>query len=219
MRILLVEDDPVLSQQLATQLRAHNFAVDQAYDGEEGHYLGEVESYDMAVLDLGLPKMTGVEVLKSWRQLGRTMPVLILTARDDWQQKVEGFEAGADDYVTKPYQAQEVIARIRALIRRSVGKASAVLTCGPILLNTHNGEVRRHDDVIELTAYEHKLLSYLMHHQGEIISRTILLEHIYEQDFDPDSNTLEVFVGRLRRKLNCSVIKTVRGRGYQLVCD
>ncbi len=217
MRLLLVEDDESLSRQLASALRHENFAVDQAFDGEEGHYQGDVEPYDAVILDIGLPVMNGIQVLQTWRKDGRNMPVLILTARDNWQEKVEGFEAGADDYVTKPFQLEEVIARVRALIRRSSGLASPVLTCGPITLDTHSGEVRVQDQAVSLTAYEHKLISYLMHHQGEVVSRTILSEHIYEQDYDPDSNTLEVFVGRLRKKLNVPNIKTVRGRGYQLV--
>ncbi len=217
MRLLLIEDDQSLSRQLASALRQENFAVDQAFDGEEGHYQGDVEPYDAVILDIGLPVMNGIEVLKSWRKDERNMPVLILTARDNWQEKVEGFEAGADDYVTKPFQLEEVIARVRALIRRSSGLASPVLTCGPITLDTHSGEVQVNSQAVSLTAYEHKLISYLMHHQGEVVSRTILSEHIYEQDYDPDSNTLEVFVGRLRKKLNVPNIKTVRGRGYQLV--
>lgn len=217
MRLLLIEDDESLSRQLAAALRQENFAVDQAFDGEEGHYQGDVEPYDAVILDIGLPVMNGIDVLKTWRKDGRNMPVLILTARDNWQEKVEGFEAGADDYVTKPFQLEEVVARVRALIRRSSGLASPVLTCGPIKLDTHSGEVQVNDQAVSLTAYEHKLISYLMHHQGEVVSRTILSEHIYEQDYDPDSNTLEVFVGRLRKKLNVPNIKTVRGRGYQLV--
>ncbi len=217
MRLLLIEDDESLSRQLALALRQENFAVDQAFDGEEGHYQGDVEPYDAVILDIGLPVMNGIDVLKTWRKDARNMPVLILTARDNWQEKVEGFEAGADDYVTKPFQLEEVVARVRALIRRSSGLASPILTCGPITLDTHTGEVQVNSLPVSLTAYEHKLISYLMHHQGEVVSRTILSEHIYEQDYDPDSNTLEVFVGRLRKKLNVPNIKTVRGRGYQLV--
>ena len=217
MRLLLIEDDRALSDQLAKALRKENFAVDCAYDGEEGQYLGEVEAFDCIILDLGLPKVSGVEALKFWRKIGKSVPVLILTARDDWQQKVQGFEAGADDYVTKPFQFEEIIARIRALIRRASGHSHAVLSCGAISLDTHSGLVSVEGQSIALTAYEHKLLSYLMHHKGKVISRTVLSEHIYEQDFDPDSNTLEVFVGRLRKKLNTTALKTVRGRGYQLI--
>ena len=217
MRLLIVEDDERLANQLATALREENFAVDMAHDGEEGHYQGDVEPYDAVILDLGLPIMSGIEVLKKWRADDRKMPVLILTARDNWQEKVEGFDAGADDYVTKPFQIEEVVARLRALIRRSSGHAAPVLTCGEISLDTHTGAVAVSGQVIELTAYEFKLIDYLMHHQGEVVSRTVLSEHIYEQDYDPDSNTLEVFVGRLRKKLNVPNIKTVRGRGYQLV--
>ena len=216
MRILLVEDDEDLNRQLATALREAHYAVDVAFDGEEGHFLGDTETYDAVVLDLGLPRMDGVSVIKRWREDGRDTPVLILTARDAWSEKVAGFDAGADDYVTKPFQVEEVLARLRALIRRAAGHSSAELTCGDVLLDTRTGRVAVKGAPIKLTAYEYKVLAYLMHHKNQVISRTELTEHIYDQDFDRDSNTIEVFVGRLRRKIGGDLIQTVRGLGYQL---
>ena len=216
MRLLVVEDDPDLARQLSTALTDAGYAVDQAHDGEEAQFLGETESYDAVVLDLGLPVVDGITVLERWRRAGHNMPVLILTARDRWSEKVAGFDAGADDYVAKPFNLEEVLARLRALIRRAAGHATADLECGPVVLNTRAGKVTVNGDPVRLTAQEFKLLSYLMHHQGEVVSRTDLTEHIYDQDFDRDSNTIEVFVGRLRKKLNVDVIKTVRGLGYRL---
>ena len=216
MRLLVVEDDPDLSRQLTDILCAQGYAVDSATDGEEAEYLGEVEPYDAVVLDLGLPVKDGVSVLESWRNKGLTMPVLILTARGQWSEKVSGFDAGADDYLTKPFQMEELQARLRALIRRSAGHASSILTCGPVSLDTRNAEVRVNDEPVALTGHEYKLLSYLIHHSDKIISRTELTEHIYDQHFDRDSNTIEVFVGRLRKKLGIDVIKTVRGLGYRM---
>jgi two-component system OmpR family response regulator len=197
-------------------LSAANYTVDLAKDGEEGHFLGDTEPYDVVVLDLGLPKIDGVTVLSRWRRAGRSMPVLILTARDRWSEKVAGFDAGADDYVTKPFQMEEVLARIRALIRRAAGHASAELECGALRINPASGRVTVDGVPIKLTAQEFRLLDYLMHHQGKIVSRTELTEHIYDQDFDRDSNTIEVFVGRLRKKLGANYIATVRGLGYRL---
>ena len=216
MRLLVVEDDPDLSRQLTDILCAQGYAVDSAADGEEAEYLGEVEPYDAVVLDLGLPVKDGVSVLESWRNKGLTMPVLILTARGQWSEKVSGFDAGADDYLTKPFQMEELQARLRALIRRSAGHASSILTCGPVSLDTRNAEVLVNDEPVSLTGHEYKLLSYLIHHTDKIISRTELTEHIYDQHFDRDSNTIEVFVGRLRKKLGIDVIKTVRGLGYRM---
>jgi len=216
MRLLVVEDDPDLSRQLTDILCAQGYAVDSAADGEEAEYLGEVEPYDAVVLDLGLPVKDGVSVLESWRNKGLTMPVLILTARGQWGEKVSGFDAGADDYLTKPFQMEELQARLRALIRRSAGHASSILTCGPVSLDTRNAEVLVNDEPVSLTGHEYKLLSYLIHHTDKIISRTELTEHIYDQHFDRDSNTIEVFVGRLRKKLGIDVIKTVRGLGYRM---
>lgn len=216
MRLLLVEDDPDLARQLGEALRAEGYAIDQAYDGEEAEFLGETESYDAVVLDLGLPVVDGLTVLKRWRENGKTMPVLILTARDAWTEKVAGFDAGADDYVAKPFRIEEILARLRALIRRSAGLATAELVCGPVRLDTVSAAVYVDAREIKLTGHEYKLLSYLMHHMGRVVSRTELTEHIYDQDFDRDSNTIEVFIGRLRRKLDTDVIKTVRGLGYRL---
>ena len=217
MRILLIEDDCDLNRQLATALRESHYTVDVAFDGEEGQFLGETEPFDAVILDLGLPKLDGISVLKAWRTAGRDMPVLILTARDAWSEKVAGFDAGADDYVAKPFRMEEVLARIRALIRRAAGHSTAELHCRDILLDTRSGRVSRAGAPVKLTAHEYKVLAYLMHHPGKVISRTELIEHIYDQDFDRDSNTIEVFVGRLRRKLGNELIATVRGRGYQLV--
>ena len=216
MRVLVVEDDPELSRQLTKALTDAGYAVDHASDGEDGHHLGDTEPYDAVVLDLGLPEVDGVTVLKRWRTAGRKMPVLILTARGQWGEKVSGFDAGADDYVTKPFHMEEVLARLRALIRRSGGHAAAELTCGPVALDTNSGKVTVNGSLVKLTAQELRLLSYLMHHPGKVVSRTELTEHIYDQDFDLDSNTIEVFIGRLRKKLGVAVIHTKRGLGYQL---
>lgn len=216
MRLLLVEDDPDLSRQMKSILEEDGYAVDVSGDGEDGHFLGETESYDAIVLDLGLPIMDGLSVLNKWRQAGITTPVLILTARDGWSEKVSGLDAGADDYVTKPFKVEEVLARVRALIRRAAGQASPELTCGPVILNSNSSKVTVDGMPVRLTAQEYKLLAYLMHHPEKIISRTELTEHIYDQDFDRDSNTIEVFVGRLRKKLPKDCIETVRGLGYQI---
>ena len=216
MRVLVVEDDADLSRQLKTVLTEAGYAVDTAPDGEEGHFLGDTEPYDAVVLDLGLPVIDGVTVLKRWRRAGRNMPVLILTARYRWSAKVAGFDAGADDYVTKPFQIEEVLARIRALIRRAAGHSSGELECGGLQINSGSGRVTVDGDPVKLTAQEFRLLDYLMHHKGKIVSRTELTEHIYDQDFDRESNTIEVFVGRLRKKLGGDYIKTVRGLGYKL---
>ncbi|MFO0992397.1 MAG: response regulator transcription factor [Hyphomicrobiales bacterium] len=214
MRLLVVEDDPDLNRQLVTALTDAGYAVDKASDGEEGHFLGDTEPYDAVVLDLGLPVLDGVSVLEKWRRSGRKMPVLILTARDRWSDKVAGFDAGADDYVAKPFHMEEVLARIRALVRRSAGHASSEISCGPLLLDTAGARVTVDGRAIKLTSLEFRLLSYLMHHKGKVVSRTELVEHLYDQDFDRDSNTIEVFVGRLRKKLGVDVLHTVRGMGY-----
>ncbi|MFC5067818.1 response regulator transcription factor [Flaviflagellibacter deserti] len=216
MRILVVEDDPDLNRQLVTSLGNAGYAVDHALDGEEGHYLGENEPYDAVILDIGLPKMDGLRVLESWRKAGRDFPVLILTARDRWGDKVQGFDAGADDYVAKPFHMEEILARLRALVRRAAGHSKSDLVCGPVHLDTRSGRVLVDGNQIRLTSHEYRLLSYLMHHQGRVVSRTELVEHLYDQDFDRDSNTVEVFVGRVRKKLGVDVIQTVRGLGYVL---
>jgi two-component system, OmpR family, response regulator len=214
MRILVVEDDPDLSRQLVGAFTDAGYVVDAARDGEEGHFLGDTEPYDAVVLDLGLPVMDGVSVLEKWRRAGRKMPVLILTARDRWSDKVQGFDAGADDYVAKPFHMEEVLARIRALLRRAGGHATSELSCGPLTLDPKAARVTVNGQAVKLTSLEFRLLSYLLHHKGRVVSRAELVEHLYDQDFDRDSNTIEVFVGRLRKKLGVEVLRTIRGLGY-----
>ncbi|MBP2229448.1 response regulator [Azospirillum agricola] len=216
MRILVVEDNAELARQLAQRLEAEGYAVDRAADGEDGQFLGETEPYDAAILDLGLPKVDGLSVLRSWRRNAVTVPVLILTARDAWHEKVQGIDAGADDYLAKPFNMEELLARVRALIRRAKGHATADIACGGVVLDTRSGRVTVDGAPVELTAYEYRVLSYLMHRKGRTVSRSELIEHVYTQDFDRDSNTVEVFVGRLRRKIGADMIKTVRGLGYRL---
>ena len=216
MRILIVEDEPNLQRQLRQTLESAGYAVDSAADGEEGQYLGETEAYDAVILDLGLPEVDGLTVLDRWRKHGHKMPVLVLTARDSWSDKVAGLDAGADDYLAKPFQSEELIARLRALIRRASGNASSELVAGDVRLDTRSGKVTRAGEPVKLTAQEYKLLSYLLHHKGKVVSRTELIEHIYDQDFDRDSNTIEVFVTRIRKKLGADIITTIRGLGYQL---
>lgn len=219
MRILVVEDNIDLNRQLVTALSDAGYAVDSAMDGEEGHFLGDTEPYDAVILDLGLPKMDGISVLEQWRREKRNMPVLILTARDRWNDKVAGIDAGADDYVAKPFHMEEVLARVRALLRRSAGQASSELECGPLRVDTRAAKVTVNGNPVKLTSHEYRLLAYMIHHRGRVVSRTELVEHLYDQDFDRDSNTIEVFIGRLRRKLSCDIIRTVRGLGYCLVAD
>jgi len=216
MRILLVEDEPTLQAQLAEGTRAAGYVVDLADNGVDAHFMGDTESYDAVVLDLGLPQMDGIAVLRKWRAAGRVMPVLILTARDSWHEKVAGIDAGADDYLTKPFHMEELLARLRALIRRAGGHASAELVCGALTLDTRNSRATVDGKALALTSHEYRVLAYLMHHRDEIISRNDLVEHIYAQDFDRDSNTVEVFIGRLRKKLPPGMIETVRGLGYRL---
>jgi two-component system OmpR family response regulator len=213
-RLLVVEDDKTLNQQIVAALEGAGYAVDHAHDGEEGQFLGETEPYDCVILDLGLPKTDGVTLLGNWRRAGLRMPVIILTARDRWSDKVSGFDAGADDYVTKPFHMEELLARVRALLRRAAGHATSEIACGPVSLDTRSGRVLVEGTAIKLTSHEYRLLSYLMHHKGRIVSRGELTEHLYDQDFDRDSNTIEVFVGRLRKKLGVDIIQTVRGLGY-----
>lgn len=217
MRILLVEDEPTLRAQLREALASAGYAVDEADNGRDGHFLGDTEAFDAVILDLGLPVLDGLTVLKRWRDAGRTMPVLILTARDNWSEKVAGIDAGADDYLTKPFHWEELLARLRALIRRAAGQASPVLRCGELQLDTRSGRVTLGGQPVTLTSHEFKVLDYLMHRPGAVVSRSELTEHIYAQDFDRDSNTIEVFVGRLRKKLPPDCIETVRGLGYRLV--
>ena len=216
MRLLVVEDDPDLNRQLVAALNDAGYAVDHALDGEEGHFLGDTEPYDAVILDIGLPTMDGISVLEQWRRDQRTMPVLILTARDRWSDKVAGMDAGADDYVSKPFHMEEILARVRALLRRSAGHATSEIECGPIRLDTKTARVTFDGSAVKLTSHEFRLLSYLMHHRDRVVSRSELVEHLYEQDFDRDSNTIEVFIGRLRKKIPADYIKTVRGLGYSL---
>jgi two-component system OmpR family response regulator len=218
MRILVVEDDPDLSRQLKQALGDAGYAVDHAADGEEGQYLGESEPYDAIVLDLGLPKIDGVSVLEQWRRSNVATPVLILTARGAWSEKVSGFDAGADDYLTKPFHTEELLARLRALLRRAAGHAAPSLSCGGLRLDPRAARASVNGEPLRLTSLEYRLLHYLMMHQGRVISRTELVEHLYDQDFDRDSNTIEVFIGRVRKKIGPERIETVRGLGYRLTC-
>ncbi len=219
MRILVVEDDPALLQQLVEQLRAHGYSVDSAADGREGLFLATDFPLDLAIIDLGLPKLSGIELIRRLRSADHHYPVLILTARDSWQDKVEGLDAGADDYLAKPFHFPELFARINALLRRAAGFGSPQVRHGPYELDTANQTLKVDGVETELTAYEYKVIEYLMLHPGQVVSKTELTEHIYEQDFDRDSNVLEVFIGRLRRKLDPErsrqPIRTLRGRGYR----
>ena len=216
MRILVIEDDKDLNRQLCDVMKDQGYVVDKAFDGEEGHFLGDTEPYDAVILDIGLPVMDGISVLERWRKDGRKMPVLMLTARDRWSDKVAGIDAGADDYVTKPFHVEEVLARVRSLIRRAAGHASSEIVCGPLRLDTKSSKATIDGTQLKLTSLEFRLLDYLMHHIGEVVSRTELVEHLYDQDFDRDSNTIEVFVGRLRKKMGNDMIETVRGMGYRI---
>jgi len=220
MRLLLIEDEVHLREQVTQQLQNQNLTVDAAADGEEGLYLGLEYPYDVAVIDLGLPKLSGIEVIQKLRAAGKEFPVLILTARGRWQDKVEGLESGADDYLVKPFHFEELSARINALARRASGWANATLQCGSISLNPTSQEVLNDGEAIDLTAYEYRLLHFLMLHAGEVLSKTELTDHIYEQDHDRDSNVIEVFIKRLRNKLDpdktLNPIETLRGRGYRL---
>ena len=216
LRLLIVEDDPDLNRQLVTAMTEAGYAVDTAFDGEEGFFLGDTEPYDGVILDLGLPEKDGLSVLEEWRRNKRDMPVLILTARDRWSDKVSGMDAGADDYVAKPFHMEEILARVRAMLRRSAGHATNELECGPLRLDTRSARVTLDGNPIKLTSHEYRLLAYMMLHRGRVVSRTELVEHLYDQDFDRDSNTIEVFIGRLRKKLSGDIIRTVRGLGYCL---
>jgi len=216
MRILVVEDDADLSRQLKEALKDVGYAVDVANDGEEGHHLGDTEPYDAVILDLGLPVIDGVSVLQKWRADGKKFPVLILTARDQWSEKVAGFDAGADDYLTKPFHTEELMARLRALLRRAAGHTTDTIDIGELSVDNRSARAFVNGMSIKLTSHEFRLLSYMATHRGRVISRTELVEHIYDQDFDRDSNTIEVFVGRLRRKIGTDRIETVRGLGYRL---
>ena len=216
LRALVVEDDPDLNRQLRQALLDSGFAVDTAHDGEDGFFLGDTEPYDIVILDIGLPKMDGISILEQWRRAGRNMPVIILTARDRWSDKVAGIDAGADDYLAKPFHMEELLARVRAQVRRFAGHAKSEIECGPLRLDTRTARVTCNGQPIKLTSHEYRLLAYLMHHNERVVSRTELVEHLYDQDFDRDSNTIEVFIGRLRKKIPADMIKTVRGLGYRL---
>jgi two-component system OmpR family response regulator len=217
MRVLVIEDDFDIARQVADTLRQAMCVVDVAHDGEEGKYLGDTETYDVVVLDLGLPKRDGLSVLHQWRRTGRDMPVLILTARDTWREKVAGLRAGADDYLAKPFELEEMLARVEALVRRSSGHASPILECGSLTLDVSTKRLTLAGRPIELTALEFRTLAHLMRNENRVVSKTVLTEHLYDQDFDRDSNVIEVLINRLRNKLGADVIKTHRGLGYQLL--
>jgi two-component system OmpR family response regulator len=218
MRVLVVEDEARIAQQLVAALGQAGYAVDCASDGERGEFLGQTERYDAVVLDLGLPKIDGLTLLRRWRDAGLAMPVLVLTARGSWHEKVHGIDGGADDYVAKPFRMEEVLARLRALIRRSSGQVAADLRCGAITLDPRAAKVSIAGLPVKLTSHEFRVLSYLMHHRDRVVPQSELVEHIYAENFDRDSNTVEVFIARLRRKLGASAIETVRGLGYRMEC-
>lgn len=219
MRVLVIEDEENIRRQLVRQLQTQGYATDETGFGEEGLFLGNEYDYDVAIVDIGLPDLSGLDVIKQWRKNKRSFPILILTARGRWQEKVEGLECGADDYLVKPFYNEELLARLKALVRRSSGWTQAILETGPISLNTSTQQVMVNNEAVELTAYEYKTLEYLMLHSDKVVSKTELTEHIYDQDFDRDSNVIEVFIGRLRRKLDpdnaIKPIETLRGRGYR----
>ncbi|MDH3638582.1 MAG: response regulator transcription factor [Gammaproteobacteria bacterium] len=217
MRVLVVEDDEEVSRQIAAYLRRGSYVVDTAFDGEEGEFLGDTETYDAVILDLGLSKRDGFSVLQAWRERGRDMPVLILTARNTWREKVAGLRAGADDYLAKPFELEEMIARVEALIRRSSGQANSTLRCGTLTLDLATTQVTVNGHMVELTPLQFRMLAYLMRKQGQVVSKTELTEHLYDQDFDRDSNVIEVLVNQLRKKIGNARIQTHRGLGYQLV--
>lgn len=219
MRVLVVEDEALLSRQLTEALGHAGYAVDCAADGERADFLGQTERYDAVVLDLGLPRVDGLTVLRRWRDAGMTVPVLVLTARGTWHEKVQGIDAGADDYLSKPFRLEELLARLRGLIRRARRVASSELQCGPVTMDSLAGKVTLRGQAVKLTALEFRVLSYLMHHRGRVVPQSELTDHIYSLNSDRDSNTIEVFVARLRRKLGADVIETVRGLGYRVSAD
>ena len=216
MRILIVEDEPLLASRLAATLGERGYVVDVAADGERGDFLAGTETYDAIVLDLGLPLVDGLTLLERWRAGGIAVPVLVLTARGSWSEKVRGIDGGADDYLTKPFQMEELLARLRALIRRASGQLTPELRCGALVLDPRASQVTLDGEPVKLTSHELRVLSYLMHHRGRVVSQSELVEHIYAQAFDRDSNTVEVFIARLRRKLGAATIETVRGLGYRM---
>lgn len=216
MRVLIVEDEASLAKQLTSSISEAGYVVDRAADGERADFLAQTERYDAIVLDLGLPKIDGLTLLGNWRNAGLTTPVLVLTARASWHEKVRGIDSGADDYVSKPFRIEEVLARLRALVRRASGHATPELRAGGVTLDLRLSRVTRDGTPVKLTSHEFRVLSYLMHHRGRVVSQAELTEHIYAQDWDRDSNTVEVFIARLRRKLGASFIETVRGLGYRI---
>ena len=216
MKLLLVEDEQRLADRLAATFGDAGYAVDVAGDGEQADFLAHTERYDIVVLDLGLPKIDGLTLLRRWRSAGNRTPVLVLTARGSWHEKVQGIDGGADDYVSKPFQMEEVLARVRGLIRRSTGQLEPAFRCGGVVLDTRLARVTRDGAPVKLTSHEFRVLSYLMHHRDRVVSQAELTEHIYAQAFDRESNTVEVFVARLRRKLGATFIETVRGLGYRV---
>jgi len=218
-RILVVEDERTLSARLADALTAAGYVVDTAADGARGDFLAQTERYDAIVLDLGLPAVDGVTLLRRWRDADMPVPVLILSARGTWSEKVLGIDSGADDYVTKPFQMEEVLARVRALIRRAHGRGQPELRCGSLSLDPRSARVTLGGAPVALTSHEFRVLSYLMYQNGRVVSRAELTEHIYSQDFDRESNTVEVFIARLRRKLGPALIETVRGLGYRIAAE
>jgi two-component system response regulator PhoP len=223
MRLLLIEDDTTLRESLVVKLEENGFAVEQAADGKEGLYFALEYPIDLAIVDLGLPELSGLDIIREARRKGKTYPILILTARDRWEDKVDGLDAGADDYVVKPFQYEEVIARVNALLRRSGGWASSVLTAGPVTLDMSRQELTVNEEAVDLTSFEYKIIEYLMVRAGQVISKTELTERLYDQDFERDSNVIEVFIGRLRKKLDpdntINPIETLRGRGYRFALE
>jgi len=223
MRLLVIEDDAILRESLATKLGESGFAVEQAADGKEGLYFALEYPIDLAIVDLGLPEMSGLDIIREARDQGKTYPILILTARDRWEDKVDGLDAGADDYVVKPFHVEEVTARVNALLRRSGGWASSAMSAGPVTLDMSRQELTVNDTAIELTSYEYKIIEYLMVRAGQVISKTELTERLYDQDFERDSNVIEVFIGRLRKKMDpdntIQPIETLRGRGYRFALE
>jgi len=215
-RVLVVEDEASLARQLLESIRRAGYAVDYAADGERAELLAHDEPYDAVVLDLGLPKVDGLTLIRRWRESGRSIPVLVLTARGSWHDKVQGIDSGADDYLSKPFRMEELLARLRALIRRSSGQVTPELRCGPLVLDPRSSKVTLDGAEVKLTSHEFRVLSYLMHHSQRVVSQSELTEHIYSQSFDRDSNTVEVFIARLRRKLGPAFIETVRGLGYHM---
>jgi two-component system response regulator PhoP len=223
MRILVIEDEEQLRNQIREQLQSAGYAVDAAEDGREGLFMGQEYPFDLAVVDLGLPQMSGIEVIQNWRSQGVRFPVLILTARGRWQDKVEGLDAGADDYVVKPFHYEELLARVKALLRRAAGASQPLFQCGPLSIDTSSQRVTVNGNELDLTAYEYRVIEYFVMNPGKVISKTELTEHIYDQDFDRDSNVIEVFIGRLRKKLDpggdIGPIETLRGRGYRFTLE